>query len=119
MAVRESFQLHAELRFERDNPAVEAIVFVLEDELGKGVVRRWNDDESGETRVRVACEAQPMDARRGNWLIEQLRTLAKYLRAPADVQCADAVDGDRSFRLEAGRTEPEGTAAEPRPEEAG
>lgn len=112
MATRQDFRIDTELRFERDTPAVEAVLFVIEDEFGKACVRRWHDDDTGELRARIQCTPQPVDARRANWLHEQIAILAKYLVAAADVDCADATDGDRSYRLEPARP----AAAEPPPD---
>lgn len=111
MTVREAFELHAELRFERENPAAEAILLVIEDELGRRSVQRRDDPDNGETLARLTVEPQPMSPRRAKWLCEQLQTLAKYLHASTEVQCSDAIDGDRSFRLEARWPAPEPEAA--------
>lgn len=109
MATRQDFRLDTELRFERDNPAVEAVLFVIEDEFGKACVRHWHDDDTGALRARIRLAPQAVDARRANWLHEQIAILAKYLVAAAEVDCADATDGDRSYRLEPARA----AAAEP------
>lgn len=103
MATREDFRMDTELRFERDNPAVEAVLFVLEDELGRACVHRWRDDDTGELRARIRCGPQPIDPRRANWLHEQIAVLGKYLVAAADVHCSDATTGDRSWHIEAAR----------------
>ncbi len=113
MATRADFRIDTELRFERDNPAVEAVLSVIEDEFGKAWVRHWHDDATGELHARIRCSAQPVDARRGNWLHEQIAILAKYLVAPADVDCADAAAGDRSYRLEPARARADDPTADP------
>ncbi len=122
MATREDFRLHADLYFEPENPAVESILLVVDDQFGKGSVRAEADDQGRQwVRFRIDCEG--VDARTVNHLHQCLARLAKYLLEPADVECSDSTGRERSYRLEPaapGAPEPanDGTAADDGPQTA-
>ncbi len=100
MANREQFRLGVEIRFEADNPAVDAILMVIEDGFGREAVSRSAADEHGVARATIRFESPSVDARRVNWLHRQLATLSKYLLGPADVECEDAEGREASYRLD-------------------
>jgi len=100
VANREQFRLGVEIRFEADNPAVDAILMVIEDGFGREAVSRSAADEHGVARATIRFESPSVDARRVNWLHRQLATLAKYLLGPADVECEDAEGREASYRLD-------------------
>ncbi|MDZ7788853.1 MAG: hypothetical protein U5K73_12180 [Halofilum sp. (in: g-proteobacteria)] len=100
MADREQFRLGVEIRFEQDNPAVDAILMVIEDGFGREAVSRSAADENGVARATIRFESPSVDARRVNWLHRQLGTLAKYLLGPTDVECEDAEGRESSYRLD-------------------
>jgi hypothetical protein len=99
MAQREHFQLQTEMRFEPDNPAVEAICLVIEDNFGKGSIQSAVDDE-GNIRAQVRIDTDRVDARWTNWLHAQLASLAKYLLAPAHVDCTDGTGRESGYRVD-------------------
>jgi len=99
MATREDFRLHADLYFEPDNPAVESILRVVDDQFGKGSVRA-EADEQERRWVRVRIDSAGVDARTVNYLHQCLARLAKYLLEPADVDCSDSTGRERAYRLE-------------------
>jgi hypothetical protein len=100
VANREQFRLGVEIRFEQDNPAVDAILMVIEDGFGREAVSRSAADENGVARATIRFESPSVDARRVNWLHRQLGTLAKYLLGPTDVECEDAEGREASYRLD-------------------
>lgn len=100
MANREQFRLGVEIRFEQDNPAVDAILMVIEDGFGREAVSRSAADENGVARATIRFESPSVDARRVNRLHRQLGTLAKYLLGPTDVECEDAEGQESSYRLD-------------------
>lgn len=100
MANREQFRLGVEIRFEQDNPAVDAILMVIEDGFGRETVSRSAADEHGVARATIRVESPSLDARRVNWLHAQLATLSKYLLGAADVECGDAGGREVSYRLD-------------------
>lgn len=110
MAKREQFRLCVEIRFEDDNPAVDAILMVIEDAFGREAVSRSAADERGAARATIRLEAAGIDARQVNWLHRQLATLAKYLLGPTDVQCEDAAGREASYRLDPATAAPTRTA---------
>lgn len=110
MANREQFRLGVEIRFEEDNPAVDAILLVIEDAFGREAVTRSAADEHGVAPATIRFESPSVDARRVNWLHRQLATLAKYLVGPADVDCEDAGGREESYRLDPAAPVPARTA---------
>lgn len=100
MANREQFRLNVEVRFENDNPAVDALLLVIEDGFGRDAVSRSAADENGIARATIRYESPSVEARRVNWLHRQLATLAKHLLGPADVACEDAEGRESSYRLD-------------------
>jgi hypothetical protein len=110
VADREQFRLGVEIRFEQDNPAVDAILMVIEDGFGREAVRRSAADENGVARATIRFESPRVDARRVNWLHRQLGTLAKYLLGPTDVECEDAEGRESSYRLDPTAPAPAQTA---------
>ena len=110
MANREQFRLGVEIRFEQDNPAVDAILMVIEDGFGREAVSRSAADENGVARATIRFESPSVDARRVNWLHRQLGTLAKYLLGPTDVECEDAEGRESSYRLDPTAPAPAQTA---------
>lgn len=116
MANREQFRLGVDIRFEGDNPAVDAILMVIEDGFGREAVSRSAADEHGVARATIRFESPSVDARRVNWLHRQLATLSKYLLGPADVECEDAEGREASYRLDPAAPEPARTA-DPGPDE--
>lgn len=124
MANREQFRLGVDIRFEGDNPAVDAILMVIEDAFGREAVSRSAADDNGVARATIRFEAPSVDARRVNWLHRQLSTLAKHLVGPADVECGDAEGREASYRLDpaaparAAHADPEADEADPETAEA-
>lgn len=112
MAAREHFRLEADLRFEPDNIAVEAILMVIEDAFGRGSVRS-GPDADGQTLAHVRCHAEEVDARRVNWLHGQLGILAKYLLETADVACSDDTGREQPYRLDPAAPAPATAEAQP------
>ncbi len=100
MANREQFRLGVEIRFEEDNPAVDAILMVIEDGFGREAVSRSAADENGVARATIRFESPSVDARRVNQLHRHLATLAKYLLGPTDVECEDAEGREVPYRLD-------------------
>lgn len=113
MANREQFRLGTEIRFEEDNPAVDAILMVIEDAFGREAVSRSTADEQGIARATIRFEGPSVDARRVNWLHGQLAILAKYLPGPTDVECGDAEGRESSYRLDPATAVPARTADTP------
>lgn len=99
MATREQFRLHTDMCFEPDNPAVEAICLVVEDNFGKGSMQTVTG-EDGHLHAHVRIAADSADARLVNWLHAKLASLSKYLLSPADVDCADDTGREHGYRLE-------------------
>lgn len=118
MANREQFRLGVEIRFEADNPAVDAILMVIEDGFGREAVSRSAADEHGVARATIRFESPSVDARRVNWLHRQLGTLSKYLLGPTDVECEDAEGRESSYRLDPAAPAPaRSTEADPEADE--
>ncbi|WP_070989323.1 hypothetical protein [Halofilum ochraceum] len=115
MANREQFRLSVEIRFEQDNPAVDAILMVIEDGFGREAVSRSAADENGVARATIRFESPSVDARRVNWLHRQLATLAKYLLGPTDVECEDAEGREASYRLDPAAAAPAARDADTEP----
>ncbi|MDZ7748102.1 MAG: hypothetical protein U5K43_04005 [Halofilum sp. (in: g-proteobacteria)] len=99
MAARENFRLQARLLVAADNIALDAILMVIEDAFGPGSVKSGPDDD-GNVVAEIHCAAHEVDARRVNWLHEQLGILAKYILEATDVTCADDTGREQSYRLE-------------------
>lgn len=118
MANREQFRLGVEIRFEDDNPAVDAILMVIEDGFGREAVSRSAADENGVARAKIRFESPSVDARRVNRLHWQLATLAKYLLGPTDVECEDAGGRESSYRLDPAAPAARNVDADPEADEA-
>ncbi len=116
MATREQFRLQTDMCFEPDNPAVEAICLVVEDNFGKGTIQTVTGDD-GNLHAHVRIQADSPDARLVNWLHGKLASVSKYLLAPADVDCADATGREQGYRLEPAPIAGAGEAASPPPDD--
>lgn len=99
MGVRQQFDLKTEFRYDADNVAVDALLMVIEDALGRSAVRSGEDEQSGSRWARVQWVAPEADARQVNWLHEQLRAIGKYVLEPAEVRCSDAEGREQGYWL--------------------
>jgi len=99
MGKREQFELQTEFRYDADNVAVDALLMVIEDALGRGAVRSGEDEQANVMRARVHWAAPEADARQVNWLHEQLRAIGKYVLEAAEVRCSDAEGREQGYWL--------------------
>ena len=110
MGVREQFELHTEFRYDADNVAVDALLMVIEDALGRGAVRTGGGEQADTMWARVHWSVPEADARLVNRLHEHLRTIGKYVHEPAQVRCSDSEGREQDYWLEPRRPAP-GAAA--------